>query len=322
MFWYLGRRLLRAILLLWAVSVLSFCLSKLAPGDYFDELRLNPEVSAQTMQALRNRYEVGLGIPIAYARWLGSVVQGQWGVSIAYKSPVAPLLWIRARNTLLLTGTALLLGWTLAVLLALWASSGRRWRTLSVTAVVSGLQSIPDTLLVLVLLVLAGRIPFLAVGGMTSLDFDQLPLRGKLLDLASHLGVPCLALVLALLPVQLAHAHSALTETLEEPFVMAAKASGIPNTRLLVRHALRPAANPLITLLGLSVGTLLSSSLVVEIVVGWPGLGQALLLAILQRDLDVVVGAVMLSAGLFVLSNFVADLVLYVVDPRIREERR
>jgi peptide/nickel transport system permease protein len=111
-----------------------------------------------------------------------------------------------------------------------------------------------------------------------------------------------------------------MTEVLGSPFIRAARANGIPRMRILYRHALPAAANPLISLLGFSVGTLLSSSLLVEAAIGWPGLGRLLLEAILQRDVYVVIGAVILSAVLLIGGNLLADMLLYIADPRIRKD--
>jgi peptide/nickel transport system permease protein len=117
------------------------------------------------------------------------------------------------------------------------------------------------------------------------------------------------------------HTRAALVEALEAPFIQFARANGIPARRRLVRHALPAAANPLITLMGLSAGTLLSAGLAVEAVAGWPGLGHLLLQSILQRDSVLVTGAVMLSATVLVAGNLLADILLYANDPRMSEER-
>jgi peptide/nickel transport system permease protein len=318
---YLGRRSLRAILLLIGVSVLSFCLFQLAPGDYFDELRLNPAVSHQTVEALRKQHGVDLTLPLKYGRWLASILRGDWGFSLAYNSPAAPLLRERAGNTLVLTGPALFLTWAIALPIALLANNGRKWRRTLMTAVVSSLLVLPDLLIVLALTLLAAQSGLLPIGGMTSVDFDQMTLWTKIRDTALHVVVPVAALVLTALPVLLSHIRTAMAEVLQNPFIAAARANGIPRFRMLLRYALPAAANPLITLLGFSMGALLSSSLLVEAIIGWPGLGQLLLQAILQRDLDIVAGAVMLSAAFYVSANLFADIFLYLADPRIRREQ-
>jgi peptide/nickel transport system permease protein len=141
-----------------------------------------------------------------------------------------------------------------------------------------------------------------------------------LADTAGRLALPAAALVLAALPPLVANVESAMSEVLDSAFVRAVRAHGIPRARLLYRHALPAAANPLISLFGLSVGALLSSSLLVETVMGWPGLGRLLLEAVLQRDVYVVIGVVTLSSVFLIGGNLLADLLLYAADPRIRRE--
>jgi peptide/nickel transport system permease protein len=318
---YLSRRLLRAALLLAGVSVLSFALFEFVPGDYFDELRADPSVSSETLAALRRQHGIEEAPAPRYLRWLASVVRGDWGYSLAYRSPAAPLLAVRARNTVILTGTAVLCAWLAAVPLALWSVNGGRWRRQFTHSLMSVLLALPHLLILLVLLFLAAHWRVLPVGGMTSLAYSQMPFWGRIGDVLAHLAVPGAALMLAALPAVFLHTRAALVEVLGAPFIRFAMANGIPRWRLLTRHALPAAANPLITLLGLSAGTLLSSGLAVEAVVGWPGLGQLLLQSILQRDLVVVAGAVMLSAMVLLAANLLADLLLYAADPRLREER-
>jgi ABC-type dipeptide/oligopeptide/nickel transport system permease component len=320
MFGYLRRRLLRAILLLFGVSVLSFCFFQVVPGDYFDELRLDPFVSRQTVEVLRKQHGLDAALTLRYSRWLGSLLRGDWGFSLAYNSPAGPLLRERAGNTLVLAGPSVLLAWLIAVPIGLWANTGRKWRSASTTAVVSGLLVLPDLLIILALTLLAAQSRHLPIGGMTSVDFDQMTFWRRSQDIVLHMIVPGTALVLATLPVVLSYTRIVIAEVLQSPFITAARARGIPKLRLLLGYVLPAAANPLITLLGFSIGTLLSSSVLVEAIIGWPGLGQLLLQAILQRDFDVVAGAVMLSTTLYVAANLFADLLLYAADPRIKKE--
>jgi peptide/nickel transport system permease protein len=315
------RRLGHAAFLLVGVSVLAFFFSTLAPGNYFDEMRLNPQISAERLSALRTQYEVDRPVVVRYVRWAGALVHGDLGFSFSYNAPVAPLLWTRARNTLLLTGTATLLVWMLALPLGIW-SAERLGRPVDValswaTAV---LLIIPDLALALGLLVLVVRSGWLPTGGMVSVGFDTFSVVHKLYDVALHMVLPVTVLVASALPVLLRHVRAAVAEALQAPFLRAAEGHGISRRRLLYRYVLPAAAHPLIALFGFSIGTLLSGSLLVEVVMSWPGLGPFLLEAILARDLYVVIGGVLLSTLFLVAGNFVADLLLYWADPRIRGE--
>jgi peptide/nickel transport system permease protein len=170
------------------------------------------------------------------------------------------------------------------------------------------------------LLLLAVRSGYFPLGGAASLDYPQLDFWSKSKDLARHLFLPGLCLTAGLLPLLLSHVRASMIEVLESPFIAAARAHGIPLRRLLLRHALPAASNPLISLFGISLGMLLSSSLVIEGIFDWPGLGQLLIEAILQRDFYLVVDAAVLATVFLIFGNLLADALLYAIDPRIRAE--
>lgn len=316
---YLLRRILHALFLLFGVSLLTFLFSALTPGNYFDEMRLSPQIAPETVAALRAQYQLDHPLHIRYAHWLNAVAHGNLGFSFAYNSPVGPLLWVRARNTLILTATATLLAWLLALPLGVWSAArfGRAPdRILSWTT--AALLVIPDLVLALGLLIVAVRTGWFPTGGMVSLGFESLSAFQKFRDLAVHMALPVAALVLSALPMLLRHVRASVAEALEAPFLRAAAGHGIARGTILYRYALRAAANPLISLFGFSVGSLLSGSLLVEVIMSWPGLGPLLLEAILARDLYVVIGGVLLSMIFLVGGNLLADFLLYWADPRIR----
>lgn len=319
---YLWRRLGHSLLVLIGVSVLSFLFAEVAPGSVFDELRLDPRISPTTVAAMRDRYGLDSSFPQKYLRWLQSIARGELGFSVAYNSPVGPLLWPRARNTLLLTVTATMLAWLIAVPVGIWAASRKGgWADRAATGATTALLSVPDLLLGLGVLLLAARTGYFPTGGMVSLGFAELGWWDKAKDLMLHLLLPVTALTLVNLPVLVRHIRASLIDVLQAPFIQAARAKGISERRLLFRSALRAAANPLISLLGLSVAALLSSSLVIETIMSWPGLGPLLLEAVVARDLHLVVGAVTCSTVLLIAGNLLADGLLYLVDPRIRPTR-
>jgi peptide/nickel transport system permease protein len=318
---FFSRRLIHAVFLLCGVSILSFLFTSLAPGNYFDEMRLNPQISPETVAALRAHYQLDRPLPLRYAAWADSIAHGNLGFSFSYNSPVGPLLWARARNTVFLTATATLLTWGLALPLGIWSAG--RLRCLPDTVIswtMAGLLAVPDIALALGLLLLAVRSGWLPPGGLASIDSAGLSPINRVRDLVLHMVLPVLVLVLTALPPLVRHVRAAMAGALTAPFLRAARGHGISRRRLLYRYALPVAANPLIALFGFSVGALFSGSLLVEVVMSWPGLGPFLLEAILSRDLYVVCGAVLLAAVFLVVGNFIADLLLYWTDPRIRTE--
>jgi peptide/nickel transport system permease protein len=164
---YIARRLVRAILLLLGVSALCFLFTEMAPGSFFDEMRLNPQISPETIAALHSRYGLDQPLPVRYGRWMKSALHADLGYSIAYNAPVAELLWSRAKNTLLLTTTGLLLTWMISVPLGVWAAN-RRGGLLdkTVTLASSFLVSVPELVIAVALLAVAVRWRILRVGGM------------------------------------------------------------------------------------------------------------------------------------------------------------
>jgi peptide/nickel transport system permease protein len=319
---YLVRRLAHGLLVLAGVSVVSFTFMALAPGDFLNEIRLDPGISPEMVAALRNRYGLDQPLALQYVHWLQSVLRGELGFSFAYNSPVAPLLWPRALNTLLLTVPATVAAWLIAVPFGAWSASRRgRWGDRVAAGATTVLLAVPEVLLALVLLLVAVRTGYFPVGGMRSAAFAELGRWDRIKDFSFHLFLPASALILLTLPVLVRHVRASLIDVLAAPFIQAARARGVPPRRLLYRDALRAAANPLISLLGLSIAGLLSTSLVVEAVMGWPGLGPLMLEAIAARDLYLVIGAVMCSTLLLLAGNLIADALLYLADPRIRGDR-
>ena len=316
---YFIRRLVHAVMLLFAISFLCFALAQIAPGDFFDAMRLNPQISSQTIDHIRAEYGMDRALPIRYGRWLHSTFEGQMGFSFAYNGPVWPLLRLRARNTLILTGTSTILAWLIAIPLGVWSAEKRGTRADSVVGLAtSTLLTVPDLFIFLALLLLAVRTGWFPTGGMESLGAGEMNFWGRIADSARHEFLPALGLAIVTLPVLLRHVRSAMIEMLESPFLRAARGHGIPRARLLYRYAFPAAVNPLISLFGLSVGAMLSVSLLAEVIFSWPGLGPLLLEAILSRDVYIVTGAVMLSSVFLIAGNLLADLLMFASDPRIR----
>jgi peptide/nickel transport system permease protein len=316
---YPVRRAIRAVLLLFGVSVLCFLFTEMAPGSFFDEMRLNPQISPETISTLRSRYGLDRPLVERYGRWLTSVAQGDLGFSIAYNSPVAPLLWSRAQNTLLLTTTAMLLTWLFGVPLGVWTATWRgRWPDRIVETGNSLLISIPEIVIALGLLAPAVRSRTVPTGGMISIGHEELSTWGRVLDIVRHLLLPTVILALAGITIVVRHVRASVVEVLDTPYVRAARGLGIGRARLIFRHVLPVAANPAISLFGFSIASLLSGSLLVEVATGWPGLGPLLLEATLARDLYLVIGGIIISALFLVAGNFITDLLLLASDPRIR----
>jgi peptide/nickel transport system permease protein len=314
-------RAIRAAVLLIGVSFLTFLLLTAAPGDFADELRLNPQINPATIEAIR--VEFGLDAPFLtrYGRWLRATARGHFGYSVSYRLPVERLIWRRALNTILLTTTSLAIAWAAAMAIGLGAAmSGRRGLDRTIGILAAALLAIPDLLIALALLMVSAHSGWLAVGGMSSARVIAGRWAG-LRDLAAHMALPVIVLTLSIMPGLLQHVRQALASSMPGPLATALAARGLPRTRLVARHALRLASAPLAALGGLSVGSILSAGLLVEVLVGWPGMGSLMLEAVLARDQFVIVTAAVLSTAVLIAGNAVGDLLVHAADPRTRAAR-
>jgi peptide/nickel transport system permease protein len=312
-------RFAQTLFLLFGVSVLAFLFIDLAPGKYLEEMRLNPQISPKTLAALQADYDWDRPLAVRYVLWLRSVARGEFGFSFAYNSPVWPLLKTRAFNTLILTLSAMLCSWLIAVPIGILAATrAGRWEDRVSAVGTTFLLATPDILVGLALLAFALHARWFPTGGMHALASTDTGILARVKDLVLHLVLPVTALVAATLPVLIRHVRSAVLDVLNSPFIVAARGHGLSRARIMLRHILPAAANPLISLLGVSIGTLLSGSLLIEVIMSWPGMGPMLLQAVLERDPYVVIAAVMFSTLFLITGNLMADGLLYMVDPRIR----
>lgn len=316
------RRLAMLVPTVWLVATLTFALVVIAPGDYADTLD-NPRLTAEARAEIRARY--GLDQPLAeqYLRWLGAIATGDLGTSFFFKRPVLEVLADALPPTLLLTGVALLLDLLLGFAIALAAARRPHGWIDRVTGLLSlVVYGLPSFWIaggaVLLLSVIAGWFP---PSHLHSIGAAELPPVARLLDLLHHLALPatCLGLVGAAATAR--YLRASLLEIRQARYIVAARARGLSERRILWVHALRPALLPVVTLLGLSLPFLVGGSVVIESIFAWPGIGMALLQAAGARDLPVIMAVTVLGATAVVLGNLVADVLYAVVDPRAREER-
>jgi peptide/nickel transport system permease protein len=316
---YLLKRLLHLIPILVGVSLLTFLLISLTPGDYYTQLSLNPQIKPETLAALRAQQHLDRAWYIRYAYWLLNAVHGDLGYSIAYKVPATQLIIGRLWNTFTLSFWATVLAWGVAVPLGIWAAVRKdSWvdRLCSLIAFVA--LSVPDVLLALLALMLAASTGWFPVGGAESSLHDLLTPTQQFLDHLHHLVLPVCVLAAGDLAGIMRQMRSNLLDTLRADFVTTARAKGIPEGWVIYKHVLRNAINPLLTIFGYSLAGLLSGAFVVENIMAWPGLGRLTMEALYAKDYYLVVDSVVMAAVLLVAGNLVADLLLAWSDPRIR----
>jgi peptide/nickel transport system permease protein len=316
---YVLRRLLQAIPLLLGVSAITFLVLKLAPGDFLNTMAENPAISAEMIESMRHRF--GLDRPwwVQYGFYLRNLfLHFDFGESFSRHQPVFTVLREGLGNTLLLALAAAAVTWCLAIPLGVLAAVRQfSWVDKSLSVLAFIWLSVPEVLSGLLLLLLAARTGWLPVGGMRSLDYDDFDALGKALDVGRHLLLP--ALVVGLIPLagRMRQMRANLLDVLRLDYVTTARAKGLDEGTVVFKHALRNAINPLITLFGYTLGSLVSGSFIAEIIFAWPGLGRITLDALLTKDQYLVMGSVLMAAAVLVAGNLVADLLLAIADPRI-----
>ena len=313
---FLVRRLLLLVPVLMGVSLIVFLVLHLAPGDPA-EIMLGPQATQE--DRLRLRAELGLDDPLhlQYGRWLGHVVRGDLGRSLFMRRAVLGEVLVRLKATLILTGTALVLSSIGGVALGV-LSATRPNSLLDRASAVASLfgASMPVFWLGIVLMVLFS----LTLGWLPASGMYQPYGGGDLLDLAQHLVLPALTLAAASVTIVARLTRSAMLEVLGQDYIRTARAKGLVERSVVIRHALKNALVPIVTVIGVQAGYLLGGAVLTETVFAWPGVGTLMVQGILARDIPLVQGCVLVVALTFVLVNLAVDMLYAWLDPRIRYE--
>jgi peptide/nickel transport system permease protein len=296
---------------LFVVSMLTFALLAAAGGDALTALRNNPLVEAETIERQSRLYGLDQPLTVRYGRWLAGVVSGDMGWSTSTNTPVWTIIKPRLPNTLMLAALALLIAWTIA--LTLGSVAARRAGGLVdklCGALILLTSSAPRIVLALVALAFAARTSLFSLGAETK------SVGGALLNLI----LPAFVLSVPLIALFLAQVREGLGSALREEFVQVARAKGLSERAVTLRHALRAALNPLITIFGYSLGGLISGSVIVESVFGLNGLGYLSVGALASRDVPLLMGVVLITSTAVLIGNLIADIMLRLNDPRLRED--
>jgi peptide/nickel transport system permease protein len=318
---YLARRLVAAALLVAVVSSGALLLTRLAPGDYASDL-YGPGASAEQLARERARYGLDQPLGRQYLAWMARAVRLDFGVSVVYHRPVIELIRQRAANTCLLAVVALLLTTALGLPAGIVTGSRRRGALPSLIRGASlVLLSLPSLVTSLLLVLVAARTGWLPTGGMQAAGAWDAGVTAGLADLARHLVLPSLALALPLAAMIERVQSQSMGDTLGMPFAVSARARGVPARRLVWRDALRPSLGPVASIYGYILGSLLSGSFVVEVVMAWPGLGRLMYDALRARDLYLVAGCAAAGASFLAAGSLASDLFQAWADPRLREGR-
>ena len=316
---YVLKRLVYSIPLLLGITFITFLFIHIAPGDFLSGLKSNPQVSRQAIKIYEEKFHLNDPLINQYFIWLRNILKGDLGYSFSYKAPVKRVIASRAKNTILLSLSAIVFTWIFVIPLGVVASLHKNKfidRFLSFFSYI-GISS-PSFLMAIMLIYFAYISGFLPLGGMRSLRFEQFSPCGKVLDIMKHLIIPTIALSFGSIASLQRIMRANMLEVLGSDYILAAKARGISSSRILYVHALKNALNPMITIFGYQFSSLLSGAALTEIIVGWPGLGQVTLEAVRRQDLYLVMGSVTIGGILLIAGNLIADIILALSDPRIR----
>lgn len=302
------------------ISLLTFMVMQLAPGDFLSQMELNPQVSADTIASMRARFGLDQPWYIQYLLWIKNIfLHLDFGESFSRHQPVFGVLSTALFNTFLLAMSAAFLTWTLAIPLGILAAVKQHSWLDKVSSLVAFLGlSVPEVFLALLLILFAAKTGWFPIGGMRSLNYDELAWWGKLLDVLHHMVLPAIVLATVPLAGRMRQMRGNLLDVLHADYVTTARAKGLPEHTVIMKHAVRNAINPLVTLFGYTLGALLSGAFLVEVVMSWPGLGRITIEALIARDLYLIMGSVMMASSVLILGNLVADILLAITDPRIK----
>lgn len=314
----IAKRILQTIPLLIIVSLISFFIIRLSPVDPLAELRLNPSISQETLDKEIKRLNLDKPIGIQYLSWAKSFVKGDLGYTSAGEK-VSVKLKERIPNTLLLTFVVILMTWSVGVPLGILSAVKKETFLDRFLTFLSSIgMAIPSFFFAILMLMFAVNTGLFPIGGLTSYNFDEMNLFGKMTDISKHLVLPALVLFTISLSGLQRQMRANMLEVLDSDYIKFARAKGLSETKIIFKHALRNAVNPMITLLGFEFAGLLSGAALTEYVFQYPGLGRLILEAVMKSDINLVMASLMMGTIMLIIGNLLADILLMLTDPRIR----
>jgi peptide/nickel transport system permease protein len=324
---YLVRRLILAVLTIWAISVLSFVIIQLPPGDYITSYIAQMSasggfISQEEADALREEYGLDKPVWVQYLRWMKQVVQGKFGMALEWSRPVSEVIGDRLWLTMVVSVAAIVLTWGLALPIGIY-SAVRQYSAGDYVATLLGFigLAVPSFMLALVVLYFGYTLFGASIGGLFSDQFAEAPWSlAKAWDLAKHLPVPALILGLAGTAQLIRIMRANLLDELRKPYVVTARARGLPELRVILKYPVRVALNPFASTVGYLLPYVVSGSIIVSLVLSLPTVGPLLLRSLVAQDMFLAGTIILLLGVMTVVGTFLSDLLLLWIDPRIRLE--
>ncbi len=324
---YIARRIVLAIFTVWAVSVLAFVIIQLPPGDYITSYiaqmaATGSIVSEQEAENLRIQYGLDQPIYVQYYKWMAMIAQGNFGMSMEWRRPVAEVIGDRLWLTVIVSFAALLLTWVLALPIGIY-SAVRQYSLGDYAFTFIGFigLAVPNFLLALVILYF-GFVFFDAnIGGLFSIEYQDAPWSmAKVWDMVKHLPIPALILGMAGTAQQIRIMRANLLDELRKPYVVTARAKGLSEAKVIVKYPVRVALNPFASTIGYLFPYIVSGSIIVSLVLSLPTVGPLLLKALIAQDMFLAGTIVLMLGVMTVIGTLISDILLVWIDPRIRLE--
>ena len=324
---YLMRRSVAALITLWVVSIIAFVIIQLPPGDYVTAYIAAQQTSGTIVtddeaETLRELYGLNDGVFIQYSKWVTRVTRGDFGLSMEYRLPVADVIGDRLWTTIALAGVTVLFVWIIALPIGVY-SAVKQYSLADYTTTFIGFLglAVPNFLLALVLMYLAFKYLGANIGGLFSPEhIDSDWTFARVWDLLKHLWLPGLVLGTAGTAQLIRIMRANLLDELRKPYVVTARAKGMAEWKLVLKYPVRVALNPFASTIGYIFPFIVSGSIIVSVVLSLPTVGPLLLRALLAQDMFLAGTIILLIGVLTVIGTFVSDIVLVIVDPRIRFE--
>ena len=322
---YLARRVLLGILTIWAVSVISFVIIQLPPGDFVDTYiakleSQNTNVSLEEAALMRAQYGLDQPGVVQYVKWMGQVLQGNYGQSLDFGEPVSDIIGDRLALTMVVTISAIIFTWIVALPIGIF-SAVRQYSIADYFFTFLGFigLAIPSFLLALVLMYTGVVVFHASVGGLFSRDYLDAPWTwAKVGDMISHLPIPAVVLGFAGMAQLIRIMRANLLDELRKPYVITARAKGLSERRVVLKYPVRVALNPFASTVGFLFPQVVSGSIIVSTVLSLPTVGPVLLQALIGQDMFLAGTIVLMIGTLTVIGILVSDLMLVWLDPRIR----
>ena len=320
---YIGKRLMQAVIILFGVSIIVFALVNFMPGDPYSGM-YSPDIPPEQIEAKLEELGAYDPIPLQYIKWLGRALAGNLGYSIWYKEPVLDVILSRLGNTALLACAAILVSTIIGISVGIYSARHKNGLVDNVSSVLAfAALSIPSFFFGMILIKIFGvDLELLPISGMSTVTTQPVSAFEYAIDVLRHMILPTTVLGLMNAATMLRYTRSSMVDIQGMDYIRTARAKGMPERKVIYKHALKNALSQIITVLSLQIPGLLSGSLLTETVFLWPGVGRLNFEAVSHRDYPLIMGIVLILASFTLVANLLADISYAIIDPRVLQDEK